>query len=155
MFTVRHHLFVRAPMRRVFALATSVEVVQHELHMTPVEGRTSGLVQAGDVIRWEGLQLGFQNYHVSEICNFNPPHFFTDHMIAGRFRFFEHDHSLTALDGGTLMRDEIRFALPYGPVGWAVGAFVLCPHIAKLLHRRFRLIQRLAEGEGWRQYVQD
>ena len=153
MFIVRHHLLVRAPMRRVFALATSVEVVEHELHMTPVEGRTSGLVQAGDVIRWEGLQLGFQNYHVSQIRNFDPPHFCTDHMMAGRFRSFEHDHSLTPSSGGTLMRDEIRFALRFGPVGRAVGAFVLCPHIAKLLHRRFRLIQRLAEGEGWRQYV--
>ena len=153
MFTVRHHLLVRAPLERCFALSTSVEVVQHELHMTPVEGRTSGLVQAGDVIRWQGLQLGFPNFHVSEICDFDPPNFFSDRMIAGRFRCFEHDHAFTVVSGGTLLRDEIRFALPFGPLGWAMGAFVLRPHIAKLLHRRFRLIQRLAEGDGWRRYL--
>ena len=35
--------------------------------MHPVEGRTGGLVTAGDTVRWEGLQLGFANYHVSLI----------------------------------------------------------------------------------------
>ncbi len=39
-----------------------------------------------------------------------------------------------------------------GPLGWIVGALILKPHITKLLHRRFRLIKHLAEGEGWRSY---
>ena len=153
MFVIRHSLLVHAPIQRVFALSRSVEVVERELHMAPVEGRTSGLVEEGDVIRWEGLQLGFPNYHVSQIGRFDPPYGFTDCMIAGRFRSFEHDHHLSPTGTATLMRDEICFSLPLGPAGWFVGAFVMCPHINKLLHRRFRLIKRLAESEEWRQYV--
>lgn len=153
MFIVRNSLFVHAPIERVFALSTSIEVVQHELRMSPVEGRTEGFVQHGDVVRWEGKQLGFHNFHVSEIRNFVPPFGFTDRMIEGRFRQFEHDHYFTPRGADTLMRDEIRFSLPFGPAGWAVGAFVMCPHIAKLLNRRFHLIKGLAEGDGWRRYL--
>ena len=153
MFIVRHSMTIHAPIQRCFALSCSVELVQRELHMTPVEGRTSGLVRAGDTIRWEGLQLGFPNYHVSEILNFEPPHFFTDRMIAGRFRSFEHDHRLSETAGGTLLQDEVRFTMPFGPAGWVVGKMVLCPHVTKLLHRRFRLLKRLAESDEWKEYV--
>jgi ligand-binding SRPBCC domain-containing protein len=153
MFVVRHSLVVHAPIERCFALSCSVEVVQRELRMTPVEGRTHGLVEEGDRIRWEGLQLGFWNYHVSEIRGFEAPNAFQDHMTAGRFKSFAHDHRLTPTVDGTLLSDEIRFEMPLGPLGWIVGALVLRPHITKLLHRRFRLIQRLAESEEWREYV--
>ncbi len=153
MFVIRHSLVVHAPISRCFALSTSVEVVHRELHMAPVEGRISGLVQSGDYIRWEGMQLGFWNYHVSKIYDFEPPFYFRDRMIAGRFKKFEHDHRLTSSAGGTQLSDEIRFDMHFGPLGRVAGALILKPHITKLLHRRFRLIKRLAEGEGWRDYV--
>jgi ligand-binding SRPBCC domain-containing protein len=153
MFVIRHKLVVHAPISRCFALSTSVEVVHRELHMTPVGGRTSGLVQPGDYIRWEGMQLGFWNYHVSKIYCFEPPAYFRDRMIAGRFKSFEHDHRLVPSADGTILSDEIRFEMRFGLVGWVVGVLVLKPHITKLLHRRFRLIKQLAEGNGWRSYV--
>jgi ligand-binding SRPBCC domain-containing protein len=153
MFVIRRSLVIHAPISRCFALATSVEVVQRELGMTPVEGRTSGLVQSGDYIRWEGMQLGFWNYHVSEIDHFEAPFHFRDRMSAGRFKNFEHDHWLTPSGDSALLREEIRFDMYLGPLGWIVGALILKPHITKLLHRRFRLIKCLAEGDGWREYV--
>ncbi len=109
MFVIRHNVVVNAPIARCFALSTSVEVVHRELQMSPVEGRISGLVQSGDYIRWEGMQLGFWNYHVSKIYHFEPPFYFRDRMIAGRFKRFEHDHRLVSTGEGTLLSDEIRF----------------------------------------------
>ena len=153
MFVIRHQVVVHAPIFRCFALSTSVEVVHRELHMTPVEGRISGLVQSDDYIRWEGMQLGFWNYHVSKIYDFEPPFYFRDCMIAGRFKRFEHDHQLTSGPDGTLLSDEIRFDMYLGPLGWIAGALILKPHITRLLHRRFRLMKHLAEGDGWRSYV--
>lgn len=147
MFVIRHNVIVHAPITRCFALSTSVEVVHRELHMTPVEGRISGLVRPGDHIRWEGIQLGFWNYHVSKIDHYEPPFYFRDRMIEGRFRKFEHDHRLVPQANGILLSDEIRFEMYWGALGWIAGAFILKPHITKLLHRRFRLIKNLAEGE--------
>ncbi|HTV07736.1 MAG TPA: SRPBCC family protein [Candidatus Aquilonibacter sp.] len=155
MFTLRHNILVRAPIARCFALSSSVAIVERELGMHPVEGRTGGLVTAGDTVRWEGMQLGFFNYHVSIIVpeTWNPPHFFQDRMIAGRFRSFEHDHRFSEITGGTLLEDKVRFTMPLGGAGRLVGRFVLVPHILGLMRRRFNLLKRLAETGEWRDYI--
>lgn len=155
MFSLRHGLLVQAPIERCFALSTHLAVIERTLLMQPVEGRTGGLVTAGDTVRWEGLQFGFFNYHVSLIVpeTWNPPHFFQDRMTAGRFRSFEHDHSFVEAANGTFLDDCIRFTMPLGWPGELVGRAVVVPHILGLMRRRFALLQRLAETEEWRDYL--
>jgi hypothetical protein len=123
--------------------------------MHPVEGRIGGLVTAGDIVRWEGLRFGFANYHTSLIVpeTWNPPHFFQDRMIGGRFRSFEHDHSFIETPNGTFLDDCVRFTMPLGWAGGLVGRVVLVPHILGLMRRRFDLLKRLAETEEWRDYL--
>ena len=160
-FILRDEILIHAPIERCFALSTSLAVVQLELGMKPVAGRglsrtssrTTGLVTGGDTIRWQGWQLGFPNYHVSLIENFEPPLHFRDRMIAGRFRSFEHDHRFEQTSAGVLLRDEVRFTMPLGVAGLLVGGAVLVPHIRGLLQRRFQLLKRLAESDGWRHYL--
>jgi ligand-binding SRPBCC domain-containing protein len=153
MFVLRASTLIQAPIERCFALSTSIEIVRLELGMTPVAGGTSGCVRAGDIIRWEGRQLGLWHYHVSLISIFDPPRFFQDRMIAGRFRTFEHDHHFEQTSAGVLLRDELRFSLPFGPLGWLVGRFILQPHIQRLMALRFQLLKTFAEGEGWREWL--
>src|ERR1700759_4104404 len=109
MFILRDSILIHAPIDRCFALSTSVAIVERELGMHPAAGRVSGLVTAGDTIRWEGMQLRFPTYHVSLIAPEpgTPPHFFQDRMVAGRFRSFEHEHRLTETPEGTLLDDEV------------------------------------------------
>jgi len=155
MFSLRHGLLIHAPIQRCFALSTHLAVVERELGMHPVEGRAGGLVTAGDTVRWEGLQLGFANYHVSliEPDTWDPPHFFQDRMIDGRFRSFEHDHCFIDATTGTFLDDCIRFTTPLGWAGELAGRMVLVPHILGLMRRRFALLKRLAETEEWREYL--
>ena len=162
MFVIRHQIRIHAPLERCFALSTSLAIVERELHMHPVAGvwdgvplRTSGLVGDGDRVRWEGWQLGLPQYHVSLIWGFQRDGFFQDRMIAGRFRRFEHDHHFRSEGSDSVLEDEIRFSLPWGPAGWLVGRVLLYPHIKRLLQRRFHLIKHLAETEGWREYLTD
>ena len=147
MFSLRHGLLIQAPIERCFALSTHLAVVERELGMHPVEGRTGGLVTAGDTVRWEGLHLGFANYHTSLIVpeTWDPPHFFQDRMIAGRFRSFEHDHRFIETANGTFLDDCIRFTMPLGWAGELVGRAILVPHILGLMRRRFALLKQLAE----------
>ena len=102
-FTLRDEIVVHAPLERCFLLSTSVEIVERELGMHPVAGRTSGLVKEGDTVRWEGWQLGLPQFHESCIEEFRPPSIFRDRMIAGRFASFEHDHSFTDQGNGTVL----------------------------------------------------
>jgi ligand-binding SRPBCC domain-containing protein len=152
-FTLRDSIVINAPIERCFQLSTSIEIVRKELGMKAVSGRTSGLVTAGDTIRWQGWQLGFPNYHVSLISAFDAPTFFQDRMLAGRFRTFEHDHHFAETPQGILLSDEVRFTMPLCIPGLLVGGAILVPHIRGLLHRRFHLLKRIAESEEWRQYL--
>jgi ligand-binding SRPBCC domain-containing protein len=153
-FLLRDEIEVHAPIERCFRLSTSVELVQRELGMRPVGGRTTGLVASGDTVRWQGWQLGLPMFHESLIDAFTPPVFFRDRMIAGRFATFEHDHNFVDCHNGTvLMSDELRFTMPFGKLGEFVGRALLAPHICALMKRRFALLKRLAEGDEWKMYL--
>jgi ligand-binding SRPBCC domain-containing protein len=154
LFILRDETEVHASIERCFLLSTSIELVQRELRMAPVRGRTSGLVAAGDTILWKGRQFGLPQFHESLIEAFNPPVFFSDRMIAGRFATCAHDHHFT--DSGnqtTVMADELRFSMPFGWLGAWIGEHIVAPHIRRLMRRRFALLKRIAEGEEWRLYL--
>ncbi len=154
MFTLQDQTVVHAPLERCFLLSTSVALVQKELRMHPVAGRTTGFVIGGDTVKWQGWQLGLPQFHESLISRFEPSSFFQDTMVAGRFASFQHDHALTEnIDGTVTLADELRFSMPFGRVGWFVGRFIMVPHIRRLLRRRFGLLKRIAEGEEWRGYL--
>jgi len=153
-FIVRDEVEVHAPIERCFALSTHLAVVELTLAMRPVRGRMEGAVADGDMVRWRGWKWGLPHIHESLIEGFDPPFFFRDRMIAGRFAAFEHDHRFSAGGiGSVLLHDEVRFQMPYGAAGVMIGRSLVLPHVRKLLQHRFSLIKRLAEGEEWRQYI--
>jgi ligand-binding SRPBCC domain-containing protein len=56
------------------------------------------------------------------IAVWDPPHRFVDVQLSGPYRMWHHTHEFTPApgpDGGTLMRDTVRYALPLGPLGEA------------------------------------
>jgi ligand-binding SRPBCC domain-containing protein len=153
-FRLRDEIVVSAPIERCFLLSTSVEIVERELGMHPVRGRTSGLVVEGDTVRWEGWQLGLPQFHESLIELFEPLVFFRDRMIAGRFARFEHDHHFNDRgDGTVLLSDELRFVMQWGWFGNLIGQWLLVPHIRGLMRKRFTLLKMIAEGDEWENYL--
>ena len=42
---------------------------------------------------------------------------FVDVQVRGPYRLWHHTHTFEAHDGGTLVRDRVRYALPLGPLG--------------------------------------
>jgi ligand-binding SRPBCC domain-containing protein len=153
-FVIRDQLVVGAPIERCFALSTHLAVVEMTLAMRPVGGRLEGVVVGGDTVRWRGWKWGLRHDHESLIEAFDPPRFFRDRMIAGRFAAFEHDHQFTNQeDGKVLLQDEVRFAMRWGAAGLMIGRTAVVPHVRKLVKERFALIRRMAEGQEWRGYV--
>ena len=162
LFTVRDRQVIAAPLERVFLLSTSVPVVQRTLGFTPVRGVTAGHVVAHSRVLWRGWLFGLPQHHLTLITDFAAPHadgdgtrqaWFQDTQMEGRFAFFRHDHHMLADgSGGTLLQDEIRFALPFGTAGALVARLVMLPFIAKTLRRRMELLRRLAttaEGDRY------
>jgi ligand-binding SRPBCC domain-containing protein len=153
MYQVKDSTHIHAPIDRIFALSTSVDIVRITLEMRPIKGRTTGHVLAGDTIEWRGWKFGLPQRHTSVISGYDAPIFFQDTQLKGRFAHFHHDHHLQEIDGHVFAYDKVHFSLPFGPLGKIVAKRLMIPLITKLLARRFALLKRLAEGEGWRDYL--
>jgi hypothetical protein len=80
---------------------------------------TSGAntMRAGTLIdyrlRWRWVPIRWQ----TEIRSWGPPFRFVDAQLRGPYQLWEHEHTFEAVAEGTLMRDVVRYALPFGFLG--------------------------------------
>ena len=178
--TVHGAAVIKAPLERVWALSTRVELVRQTLGMNIVGGIRSGHVGPGSRVAWKGWKFGLPTEHHTLITGYAAPRpaqtiaghgpelhaevpgqlaaWFQDTQEKGRFALFHHDHWLrqrTEANGGvsTILEDEVHFALPFGPLGDLVARSVMVPYVRRLVKRRFASLKTLAEGEGWKQWV--
>ena len=61
-------------------------------------------------LRLLGLPLSWQ----SEITLWDPPRKFVDEQVRGPYRVWIHEHTFEERDGGTLVRDHVRYSVPGG-----------------------------------------
>lgn len=144
---------IAAPPERCFLLSLSIDLHMAGSGERAIAGVTHGLIGSGETVTWRGRHFGLPIEHQSLITKYEQPHYFQDAMVRGAFRSFVHDHFFTPHgSGGTLMRDELRFAAPLGPVGWLAETLVLRRYLAGFLGRRNSLIRQTAEDPAmaWR-----
>ncbi|MCJ7680716.1 MAG: SRPBCC family protein [Candidatus Aminicenantes bacterium] len=48
----------------------------------------------------------------SKITEWNPPHSFTDEQISGPYMAWKHHHFFNKTEGGTEVKDHVRYAVP-------------------------------------------
>ena len=92
----------------------------------------------GVPVRWDTL-----------IQEWEPPDRFVDVQVRGPYRLWHHTHELLALDGGagTLMRDTVRYALPFGVLGEIARRAVVRPDLDAIFDfRRSRVPELIARG---------
>ena len=53
----------------------------------------------------------------TEIVEWEPSRRFVDVQRSGPYAQWEHTHTFAPVEGGTLIRDQVRYALPFGPLG--------------------------------------
>jgi ligand-binding SRPBCC domain-containing protein len=155
LFRLKDSIHVNAPIERCFLLSTSIELVRRTLRMTPVSGKTAGLIVSGDRLMWRGFKFGIPAHHETLITEYDRPNFFQDTMGKGYFKHFQHDHHFTFVDGRTLMHDIVRFSMPLGRPGREIGKRIVVPHVLDLMTSRFEMIKRLAETDGWKDVLTD
>jgi ligand-binding SRPBCC domain-containing protein len=163
MFEVIETTTVHAPLARIFALSTRVELVQKTLGMKLVGGVTSGHIVDGSRVVWRGWKFGLPTSHHTLITGYAAPHtdadgsvsaWFQDSQESGRFASFQHDHYFHENhEGVTTLRDEVRFSLPFGALGRLAARWLLAPHTRKLCRMRFALLKQMAEGDAWKEWL--
>ena len=160
MITIRLTTHIAAPRERVFDLARSIDLHTRSLDWTgeqPVAGRMSGLIGLGETVTWRARHLGVRQRLTSRISAYERPAYFQDVMVRGAFAWMEHDHWLDATpDGGTVLRDDFRFAAPLGILGRIAEVLVLRRYMTRFLERRNAVIKRVAESrDAWREFLPD
>jgi ligand-binding SRPBCC domain-containing protein len=94
------------------------------LHFRILDPRPQTL-SAGTHLLYSLVLHRFPIRWITEIGDWEPPHRFVDFQVRGPYALWEHTHTFEAVEGGTLLRDRIRYAIPYGPLGsMAHAAFV-------------------------------
>jgi hypothetical protein len=105
----------------------------------PVEMKQGTLIDYR--LRVHGLPMRWQ----SEITVWEPPHRFVDVQRRGPYRQWIHEHGFEEIDGGTLVRDRVEYAVP----GWflepLVHRWLVGPDLEKVFaFRKTRLAELLA-----------
>jgi ligand-binding SRPBCC domain-containing protein len=83
-------------------------------------------------IRWHGLPMRW----LTEIASWNPPTGFADVQLRGPYRLWHHTHRFESVDGGTLMRDEVRYAMPFALLGQFAHAWLVKSELEALFNYR-------------------
>lgn len=178
--TVHDFAEIHAPLERLWALSTRVELVRDTLGMKLVGGVMSGHVQDGSRVVWRGWKFGLPTEHHTLITGYATPHpateavgsqpelhadalgqpvaWFQDSQERGRFASFHHDHWMRESLGAngeprTVLEDEVHFSLPFGLFGRLANRWILQPYVRRLVKRRFASLKASAEGNDWRQWV--
>ena len=150
MTTIELTTLIHAPARTCFQLSLSIDLeleAARAHHLRAVGGVTSGIISAGQRVKWKTRQFGITVSHVSEITGFQEPLFFQDRMIKGMFKSFQHDHFFQPLGvNDTEMRDLLRFSMPFWLMGTISERFVIRTRMLHLLRLRNSLIKRTAEA---------
>ena len=115
--TLETRLVLPWPVERVFdffAEASNLETITppwlhfHILTPPPIVMRNGTRIEYR--LRLHGLPLRW----CSEITSWDPPRRFVDEQIRGPYRVWIHEHEFMEKDGGTEVRDRVRYAVPGG-----------------------------------------
>lgn len=74
-------------------------------------------MEKGSLIDYTIRILGFPVHWRTLITSYNPPHGFVDEQIKGPYVIWHHRHRFKDINGGTMIQDTIRYAIPLGIIG--------------------------------------
>ena len=84
------------------------------------------------VIRWLGVPMLWRTV----IAEYDPPHLFVDEEVQGPYRLWRHRHTFETTVEGTLMRDRVDYALPFGVLGRAAHAMLVGAQLRRIFAYR-------------------
>ena len=150
-YTLKREQLIDRPRREVFAFFERPENLER---ITPAsmgfEILTPRpiLMQTGTVLDYTIRLFGLPLRWTTVITAYNPPHSFADVALHSPYSFWHHTHTFAEVDGGTLMTDEVRYALPLGPVGRLANSHWVKRQLERIFDFRAEAIRKLIDSPG-------
>ncbi len=85
-------------------------------------------------LRLHGVPIRWQ----SEISVWEPPRRFVDRQIKGPYSLWVHEHTFAIRNGGTLVGDNVEYAVPGGTL---VQRLLVAPDIARIFDYRHKILE--------------
>jgi ligand-binding SRPBCC domain-containing protein len=96
-------------------------------------------MRVGAVIDYKLRVRGFPIRWRSKITAWKPPYEFVDEQIRGPYRLWIHAHKFESRNGGTLVWDDVRYAVPFD---WLLHKFVVRPDLERIFAYRADCLRR-------------
>ena len=87
-------------------------------------------------LRIRGIPVRWQ----SEIAVWEPPRRFVDRQTKGPYSLWIHEHTFEERDNGTLVGDNVEYAVPGGRI---VQQFLVAPDIERIFDYRHKMLDEL------------
>ena len=92
--------------------------------------------------------LGISLYWQTKITIVDKPNSFMDLQLKGPYSLWEHSHFFIPQNGGVLMKDRVRYRLPFGPLGDLVHKLVVKKKIEGIFDFRRQKLESLFPVSG-------
>ncbi len=104
-------------------------------------------LRPGTRVVLRGSLLGLPLTWVALHTDYDPPRLFADRQESGPFEHWHHRHHIQDDGtGGTILRDEIEYALPFGWVGLVLGGGIVRKKLAAMFDHRHEVTRRAVCG---------
>ena len=77
------------------------------------------------------------------ITDYQKPYKFIDQQIKGPYNLWHHTHTFEEQDGGTLIKDDVLYAVPFGLLGRIVNYVIVKNDLNNIFKYRFKIINQL------------
>lgn len=143
---------INAPPDVVFRFHESPDALPHLIppweNMKLVE--SAGSLRPGSRVVLRGSLGVIPIQWIAIHTEYDPPHLFADRQESGPFASWYHRHRfLDDGQGGTLLRDELEYAVPLGVIGRWLGGWVVRRKLEAMFAYRHEKTRSLIESGEW------
>ncbi|PYI74342.1 MAG: CDP-paratose 2-epimerase [Verrucomicrobia bacterium] len=96
-------------------------------------------MHVGAVIDYRLRVRGFPIRWRSEITAWEPPYHFVDEQTRGPYRLWIHAHKFESRNGGALVCDDVRYAVPFD---WLLHKLIVRPDVERIFAYRADCLRR-------------
>lgn len=90
-------------------------------------------------VRWLGMPLKWK----TRITEYEPPYQFIDLQLRGPYVLWRHLHTFIEDRDETVVGDEVRYVLPFGPLGWLAHQAIVAEQLIGIFEYRQKALARL------------
>ena len=105
--------------------------------------RAPGEIHTGSLIEYKLRVRGVPMKWLTEITVWEPPYRFVDNQLKGPYKLWHHEHRFTPENGGTRMRDQVDYALPFGILGHMVHTLIVKRDVETIFRYRQKRLEEL------------